>query len=120
MSLKIMQLSDRLTIGKFRVKATYLRHIHSILRRGATAFHMARRSAEAISGFPPQASSHFIRLIRGTHLGRRDATENPMARTAAGSRSGMDEYELHGRLSEQLFRAGSPKLSLSQAACNAF
>jgi hypothetical protein len=28
-----------------------------------------------------------------------------MARTAAGSRSGMDEYELHGHLSEQLFRA---------------
>jgi hypothetical protein len=28
-----------------------------------------------------------------------------MARTAAGSRSGMDEYELHGRLSEQLSRA---------------
>ena len=33
------------------------------------------------------------------------ATENSMARTAAGSRSGMDEYELHGHLSEQLFRA---------------
>jgi len=28
-----------------------------------------------------------------------------MARTAAGSRSGMDEYELHGHLSEKLFRA---------------
>ena len=28
-----------------------------------------------------------------------------MARTAAYSRSGMDEYELHGRLSEQLSRA---------------
>ena len=28
-----------------------------------------------------------------------------MARTTAGSRSGMDEYELHGHLSEQLFRA---------------
>jgi hypothetical protein len=28
-----------------------------------------------------------------------------MTRTAAGSRSGMDEYELHGHLSEQLFRA---------------
>jgi hypothetical protein len=35
----------------------------------------------------------------------RDATENPMARTAAGSRSGMDENELHGHLSEQLSRA---------------
>ena len=35
----------------------------------------------------------------------KDPTENPMARTAAGSRSGMDEYELHGHLSEQLFRA---------------
>ena len=33
------------------------------------------------------------------------ATEKPMARTAAGSRSGMDKYELHGHLSEQLFRA---------------
>jgi len=28
-----------------------------------------------------------------------------MARTAAGSRSGMDEYELHGHLNEKLFRA---------------
>jgi hypothetical protein len=28
-----------------------------------------------------------------------------MARTAAGSRSGVDEYELHGHLSEKLFRA---------------
>jgi hypothetical protein len=28
-----------------------------------------------------------------------------MARTTAGSRSGMDEYELHDHLSEQLFRA---------------
>ena len=28
-----------------------------------------------------------------------------MARTAAGSRSRMDGYELHGHLSEQLFRA---------------
>ena len=28
-----------------------------------------------------------------------------MARTAAGSRSGMDEYQLHGHLGEQLFRA---------------
>ena len=27
-----------------------------------------------------------------------------MARTAAGSCSGMDEYELHGHLSEQLLR----------------
>ena len=31
--------------------------------------------------------------------------ENPMARTTAGSRSGIDEYELHDHLSEQLFRA---------------
>lgn len=28
-----------------------------------------------------------------------------MARTAAGSHSGMDGYELHGHLSEQLFSA---------------
>ena len=28
-----------------------------------------------------------------------------MARTVAYSRSGMDGYELHGHLSEQLFRA---------------
>ena len=28
-----------------------------------------------------------------------------MARTAAGSRSGMDGYELYGHLNEQLFRA---------------
>jgi len=35
----------------------------------------------------------------------KDATENPMARTAAYSRSRMDENELHGHLSEKLFRA---------------
>jgi hypothetical protein len=43
--------------------------------------------------------------VPGRSFISRDATENPMARTAAGSRSGMDEYELHGRLSEQLSRA---------------
>ena len=43
--------------------------------------------------------SHFI------FFGWQHATENPMARTAAGSRSGMDEYELHDHLSELLFRA---------------
>ena len=35
----------------------------------------------------------------------KDATEKLVARTAAGSRSGMDGYELHGHLSEQLFSA---------------
>ena len=44
-------------------------------------------------------------MMRSEHPRAADATENPMARTAVGSRSGMDEYELHGHLSEQLFRA---------------
>jgi len=35
----------------------------------------------------------------------KDATEKLVAQTAAGSRSGIDGYELHGHLSEQLFRA---------------
>jgi len=39
------------------------------------------------------------------HSISRDATENPMARPAVGSRSGMDEYELHDHLSEKLSRA---------------
>ena len=39
------------------------------------------------------------------HIEGWDATENPMTPTVAGSRTGMDEYELHGHLSEQLFRA---------------
>ena len=33
----------------------------------------------------------------------RHAQGDPPTHTAAGSRSGMDEYELHGHLSEQLF-----------------
>ena len=54
-----------------------------------------------------QPGRHLPRCLvsPGRSLISRDATENPMARTAAGSRSGMDEYELHGHLSEQLFRA---------------
>ena len=39
-----------------------------------------------------------------THISK-DATEKPMARTTAGSRSGMDGYELHDHLSEYFFRA---------------
>lgn len=35
----------------------------------------------------------------------KDATEKRVARTAAYFRSGMDENELHGHLSEKLFRA---------------
>ena len=35
----------------------------------------------------------------------KDATEKLVTRTAAGSHSGMDGYELHGHLSEQLFSA---------------
>jgi hypothetical protein len=39
------------------------------------------------------------------HSISKDATEKLVARTAAGSHSGMDGYELHGHLSEQLFSA---------------
>ena len=53
---------------------------------------------------PERHLRHYL-FSPGRSFISRDATENPMARTAAGSRSGMDEYELHSHLSEQLFRA---------------
>jgi hypothetical protein len=53
---------------------------------------------------PERRLRHYL-FSPGRSFISRDATENPMARTAAGSRSGMDEYELHGHLSEKLSRA---------------
>ena len=47
----------------------------------------------------------------------KDATEKLVARTAAGSHSGMDGYELHGHLSEQFFRpAGGYFANFSSSA----
>ena len=69
----------------------------------------ARRKRKLLPGpfWYRQPGRHLPRCLfsPGRSFISRDATENPMARTAAGSRSGMDEDELHGHLSEQLFRA---------------
>ena len=68
----------------------------------------ARRKRKPLAGpfWYRQPGRHLPRCLfsPGRSLISRDATENPMARTAAGSCSGMDEYELHGHLSEQLLR----------------
>ena len=58
----------------------------------------------------PQPGRHLPRCLFSqeansqTHISK-DATEKPTARTTAGSRSGMDGYELNGHLSEHFFRA---------------
>ena len=69
----------------------------------------ARRKRKPLPGlfWCRQPGRHLPRCLfsPGRIFISRDATENPMVRTAAGSRSGMDKYELHGHLSELLFRA---------------
>ena len=69
----------------------------------------ARRKRKPLPGpfWYRQPGRHLTRCLfsPGRSFISSDATENPMARTAAGSRSGMDEYELHDHLSEKLSRA---------------